>query len=164
MYPLRALYLLAVIALHGCAPTASGVTDREALRSIHRQVLEAHLARDAEAWTALEADTVLVGNRGSVFPSARADRLAMRRRYFLGTRFSVYRDVQAPIIQVSRDGSQAWLMANVEVVAHPVAAVPVDSTHTVWAWVELYEKRNGRWAMVGNVSNERPGTAAHLKG
>ena len=158
MYSLRALPLLAVISLYACTPTASVVTDHDALRIAHREVLEAHLARDAEAWTALEADTVLVGNRGSVFTSARPERLAMRQRYFLSTRFTVYRDVRAPIIQVARDGSQAWLLANVEVVAHPVTAVPADSTHTVWAWVELYEKRNGRWTMVGNVSNERPGT------
>lgn len=158
MYSIRACALFAIILLQACAPSDTADADREALLRAHSQVLQAHLARDAEAWTALEADTVIVGNRGSVFTSARPDRLAMRRRYFLSTRFSVYRDVQPPIIQVARDGTQAWLLANVEVVAHPVTKATDDSTHTVWAWIELYEKRDGRWVMVGNMSNERPGT------
>ena len=31
------------------------------------------------------------------------------------------------------------------------AAIAVD-----YAWVELYEKRDGQWRMVGNVSNQAP--------
>jgi hypothetical protein len=31
--------------------------------------------------------------------------------------------------------------------------VPFDS---IWAWIELYEKREGRWFRVGEVSNIKP--------
>ena len=158
MRTLQPLALLAVASLVACAPSDDASADRETIRALHEQVIQAHLARDADAWTALEADTVFVGNRGRVFTSARAERLAMRRQYFASTRFSTYRDLQPPIVHVARDGSQGWLLANVEVVAHPVPPSGADSTRTIWAWVELYEKRAGRWEMVGNVSNERPGT------
>ena len=30
--------------------------------------------------------------------------------------------------------------------------VPFDWT---WAWIELYEKRGGRWVRVGNVSSQK---------
>ena len=26
----------------------------------------------------------------------------------------------------------------------------------IWAWIELYEKRDGEWRIIGNVSNRRP--------
>ena len=154
---LKALSFLAAASLGACAPHDTTSADHEALQALHTQVLQAHLTRDADAWTALEADTVLVGNRGRVFTSLRAERLNMRRRYFGATRFSVYRDLQPPIVQLARDRSQGWVLANVEVIAHSVSVDAADSTHTVWAWIELYEKRAGRWVMVGNVSNERPG-------
>lgn len=158
MNRLKALILLAAPAFVACAPSDTATEDAQALQALHTQILDAHLARDADAWTALEADTVLVGNRGRVFTSTRAERLAMRRQYFAARRFSVYRDLQPPVIQVARDGSQGWVVASVEVISHAAAAGESDSSHTIWAWIELYEKRAGRWIMVGNLSNERPGS------
>lgn len=152
--PHRPLQFLVAILLAGC----QGPEHTAALVAIHEQILQAHRDRDAAAWTALEADTVLVGSRGTISVASRAERLERRRGYFRSTRFSVYRDVQPPTVRVSRDGSQGWLLANVEVVAHVESAGRADSTHTVWAWIELYERRDGRWLVVGNVSNERPGS------
>ena len=154
---LRPLHLALSLVLMATACAPSVTDDAAALRQIHAQILKAHIDRDPVGWTHLEDDTVTVASRGDVFRAGRQERLAMREQYLGSTRFSVYRDIQEPIVQVSADGSQAWLMAQVEVVAHPVAAATTDSTHTVWAWIELYEKRAGRWLLVGNVSNEKSG-------
>lgn len=147
--------LLAAISLSGCQPSDADHAD--AIEAIHAQILQAHRDRNAEAWTALEADTLMVASRGQITRSLRAERLARRQRYLGTTRFSVYRDLEPPIVRVSRDGTMAWLFANVEVVAFPDSLGAVDSTHTIWAWVELHEHRDGHWRLVGNVSNERPG-------
>jgi len=153
---MRLALVAAAAALSACA--GRDASDQvPAIEEIHARILTAHRDRDAAAWTALEADTVTVANRGEVFLSGREERLAQRTRYLGATRFSVYRDIAPPIVRVSEDGSMAWLMANVEVIAHPDTAGAVDSTHTIWAWIELYERREDRWLMVGNVSNERPG-------
>ena len=149
--------LCLVLVASACAPSVTD--DADALRQIHAQILQAHRDRDPLSWTNLEDDTVTVGSRGEVFRAGRQERLAMREQYLGSTRFSVYRDLQEPIVQISADGTQGWLLAQVEVVAHPVAGAAADSSHTVWAWIELYEKRAGRWLLVGNVSNERPGAA-----
>ncbi len=151
----RVPLLLVIVAAAACRPAAGG--DADIILGIHERILQAHRARDASAWTDLEADTVVVASRGRIFESPRAERLAIRQQYLGSTRFSVYRDLRPPIVQVARDGSQAWLFANVEVVAHRDTAGATDSTHTIWAWIELYERRGGRWLLVGNVSNERPG-------
>jgi hypothetical protein len=147
--------ILAAAALSACAG-GNGSDQVAAIEEMHARILAAHRDRDPAAWTALEADTVLIGNRGTVKAIGRAERQAQQEAYLHATRFSVYGDIAPPIVRVSEDGSMAWLMANVEVVAHRDTACAVDSTHTVWAWIELYERRGDRWLLVGNVSNERP--------
>lgn len=155
MTQLRRTLPLLLVALGACAPPRAD--HAAAVVAVHARILQAHRDRDAAAWTALEADSVTVGSRGEWFVSTRADRLTRRENYLRATRFTVYRDVRAPIVRVADDGSLAWLYANVEVVAWPDTAGATDSTHTIWAWIELYERRADRWLLVGNVSNERPG-------
>lgn len=148
---------LVVVSALAAACGRSGPDHAAAILAIHEQILQAHRDRDAAAWTALEADTLLVASRGVVMQSGRAERLEQRARYLAGTRFTVYRDVTPPLARVSRDGSLGWVMANVEVVAYPDSAGAADSTHTIWAWIELYQRLGGRWLLVGNVSDDRPG-------
>jgi hypothetical protein len=65
------------------------------------------------------------------------------------------------IVRVSDDGTLGWLIAQVEIIGTQAAdqaagddeRVRIDS---VWAWIELYEKKDGRWYRVGDVSNVRP--------
>jgi len=61
------------------------------------------------------------------------------------------------VVKVSSDGSLGWVI--VQVGARGVQAMD-DGTKKpiefVSAWIELYEKRDGRWYAVGNVSNFRP--------
>jgi hypothetical protein len=61
------------------------------------------------------------------------------------------------VVTVSDDGTLAWLVCQVRIegTRTPPSGEPrpVDST---WAWIELYEKREGEWVRVGNVSNMKP--------
>lgn len=148
------LFLSSVV---GCGSAQSPPGDAATiLLAAHAKVLQAHLDRDPNAWTALEADTVLVGSRGDVFAAGRAERLERRRAYLGRTHFSVYRDLQPPHVHVSQDGTAGWLLAQVEVAGTTDEAGSAPSSfQTVWAWVELYERRGDRWLMTGNVSSER---------
>ena len=148
-------YALFAASLLACVPRPD--SDGAALLALHEQLLRAHRERDVDRWMRIEAETLTVASRGRVTQMPRAQRLTSRERYFATTRFSVYRDLAAPEVRVAADGSLGWVIANVEVVAHPVAGAGADSSHTVWAWIELYERRDGQWRLVGNVSNERVG-------
>ena len=54
-------------------------------------------------------------------------------------------------------GSLGWVIAEVEIKGTRTSddgeSMPVEA---IWAWIELYEKREGVWKAVGNVSNRRP--------
>lgn len=137
--------------------TADHAADVAALLAIHQTILAAHLEGTVEPWMATEADRIVSANNGVIsFPEKEA-RAAGRAAYLARTRFTVYRDLREPIVTVSADGTLGWLLAEVEVkgMQHDDAGVetPIEAT---WAWIELYEKQEGAWKGVGNVSNRRP--------
>jgi hypothetical protein len=155
----RFLALATILSLApGCGSEAQPDLETEAakLRALHDQMLAAHRNGDVESWMSVEAEEITVAGRGEIsFPSA-ADRRARRETYLGSTTFSVYRDMREPIVQVSDDATLGWLIAEVEI----EGVRTIDGTdvpfHSIWAWIETYEKQAGEWKMVGNVSNLRP--------
>lgn len=135
-------------------------SDREALLAIHEQILDAHRKRDVALMMSVEgAETVLVANRGNIHRITKATSEQRWQTYFSEVTFSVYRDLQPPIVTISKDGTLGWLMAQVEIVGERKRPDGLSNPiNDVWAWIELYEKRSGRWVSVGNVSNVRPAT------
>ena len=157
--PVRALLASALLcSLAACAPALDhGVIDEAELLAIHQSILQTHLDRDPEAWTALETDTVLVGSRGEVFYADRPSRLDMRRSYLGATRFHRYEDLRPPIVRVAGDRSIGWVVAEVGIAGvQENAAGGLDTLSATWAWIEMYERIEGRWLMSGNVSTEKP--------
>jgi hypothetical protein len=132
-------------------------TDEELLLALHKAAIEAHLQNDIEIMLKDEEEDYILGSRGEVFRPSLEERRQMLSPYLAATTFDVYRDEIRPIVKVSEDGTLGWVVVQVYVRGEQdtgggeMASVEFDS-----AWIELYEKRNGRWIRVGNVSNIRP--------
>lgn len=127
--------------------------DVKELLAMHNQVLEAHRQNNVEMWNSLEAETLTVASGGMLTEVSLKDRLPSRRSYLRTTKFETYEDVRPPIIRVSDDGTLAWLFAQVEIKGERELGGKTVPFHDVWAWVELYERRNGKWLGTGNASN-----------
>lgn len=146
------------LALLSCASGArlqSGDEDR--LRQLHEEALQAHLESNVDLLLEAEEDDYVVSSAGAV---SRPDRNARRQGlgpYLESTRFSVYRDQIPPVVKVSQDGSLGWVIAQIEAKGEQTepdgTVAPIEF---VSSWIELYEKRGGRWLRVGNVSNFKP--------
>ena len=69
-------------------------------------------------------------------------------------------DLAPPHIRVSPDGQMAYVVVqkSVRLTAPDSAGVP-EAEHTIFAWVEFYEKRNGRWTLTAVASTDRSGDA-----
>lgn len=131
--------------------------DKAILLEMHQAVLAAHLAKDAAAWTALEADTTISANNGEVTFPGRSARQQSRQRYLERTNFDSYQDVKPPVVELSEDGTLGWVIAEVEVVGWTARMDgTIEDVSNTWAWLELYKKGENGWKMVGNVSNSRP--------
>ncbi len=131
--------------------------DAERILRIHKDLIAAHLAHDAPGVVSAEAESILVVSGGELRLVSKKERLETFRSYLANVSFDDYRDIVKPIVRVSRDGTLGWLVARVRIAGERTDAegrkTPFES---VWAWIELYEKRAGRWMRVGEVSNLKP--------
>jgi hypothetical protein len=95
--------------------------------------------------------------RGEVSHPEHADMAARMEDYLGRTTFSEYRDLREPIVRVSEDGTLGWVIVELE--ARGVQKTPggaEEPLEFVCAWISLFEKREGEWTMVGDVSTFRP--------
>ncbi len=141
----------------GADPNEPRDADVEKILQLHREVIEAHKAGDAEEILAVESDEIVRVMWGEVRFPQREERARLFEHYLQNTEFEEYRDLIDPIVRVSDDGTLGWLIAQVEIVGTQIRGdgerVRIDS---VWAWIELYEKIDGRWVRVGDVASVKP--------
>ena len=146
-------------ALHADPPAAEHDqhADEQELLRLHEAVLAAHRNNDLDSWMQDEADHYVMVNRGEVLHPDKEVRRAQLQPYLNSTTFTKYADVIPPQVRVSRDATLGWVIAQVQIVGtrqmSDGTSLEFDDT---WAWIELYEKQDGRWLRIGNVSNHKP--------
>lgn len=156
----RAFALLAAVALatSGCARASAPPASAEArLRALHEKVMRAHRESNVDLLLEDEAADYVVASRGEITHPTIEQRRERFGAYLGATTFSEYRDAVEPVVSVSADGTLGWVVVQVEAKGQqrtgPDALEPVEF---VSAWIELYEKRDGKWQRTGNVSNFKP--------
>jgi len=138
-------------------PAEPPAREVDMLRSLHDKTMRAHKESNAALLLEDQAPDMLIVNRGAVNRPTLDERRASFGSYLGRTVFSEYRDLLEPIVKVSNDGTLGWVIVQVA-----ARGVQTDEDGTkkpiefISAWIELYEKRNGRWYGIGNVSNFRP--------
>jgi hypothetical protein len=153
---LLASIVMAVVTGCGSSATPQSGPDEDVIIRLHEDLLRAHLENDLESWLAAESEDYIMVNRGEISYPTKKERAARLQPYLDRTTFTEYRDLIPPVVRTSPDGMTAWLVAQVKISGSQTTGagddVPFDWT---WAWIELYEKRKGRWLRVGNVSNQK---------
>jgi hypothetical protein len=153
----RAWHVMSVvlaISVAGCAPGSPVDTDVALLRGLHEKVMRAHRQSNVDLLLEDAAADFVVANRGEVTRPSLDERRQRFGAYLGSTTFQEYRDVTDPVVKVSADRTLGWVIVQVQ--ARGVQTTPEGRKaplEFVSAWIELYEKRGGRWFSVGNVSN-----------
>ena len=136
---------------------AAPPTDAEQIRALHEKVMRAHRQSSADLLLEDDAPDPIVANRGEITRPSLEERRSRFASYLGRTTFEEYKDLVEPVVTVSNDGTLGWVIVQVQARGvqtkddggkEPIAFVS--------AWIELYQKRGGRWYRVGNVSNVRP--------
>ena len=159
---LFALGMLAVAPAPAVAPAASSRPDlaaleaREEVAGRHALEREAHLDRNVDLLVSLFADDFVMVDEGEVTKPSRAQNRARFDSYFKAVRFKKWDDLAPPSIRVSKDGTLASVLVKKEVVLTLVDAPEVKEERTVFAWMETWEKREGRWLLVAVCSTRAP--------
>jgi hypothetical protein len=150
-------YVVALLLFLGGGALCSAGGDAETLAALHAKVIEAHRANDVEMLLEDESEDYVVASRGEISGPSIAERRERLGSYLGRTTFREYRDLVEPVVRVSADGTLGWVVVQVHVEGEQRGSdgevSPLEFTS---AWIELYEKRDGRWLRVGNVSNFKP--------
>lgn len=132
----------------------ASANDVAQLRALHQKAIRAHKENSVDLLLADESADYVVASRGEVTKPTIAERRKRFASYLGRTEFQDYHDIAEPLVTVSDDGTLGWVIAQVHVRGEQTQA---DSEKRVVeftsAWIELYQKRNGRWYRIGNVSN-----------
>ena len=119
----------------------------------HKKSIQAHWDKDVAYFTDDVAEGYLSVSNGEIHTRTIAEIEAQFTNYLDNTTFSEYEDIQEPIIRVSQDGTQAWMIAQTKVVGRRKME---DGTEVeldfICAYVMLLERRGDQWVRLGDVS------------
>lgn len=148
--------LLCLVIAIGALPLSScgnaTKADETELLALHERALEAHRRSDIDLLLQDEDDDYVISSRGEISRPAKAERQEFLGPYLRATRFEEYRDVVPPIAKAK--GDLGWVVCQISARGtQRSASGDTASIAFVSSWIELYEKRSGRWVRIGNVSN-----------
>jgi hypothetical protein len=152
--PVRFKQLFALLLAVSFFVGQVSATPTDELLALHEKVMRAHRDSNVELLLEDESEDYVVASRGAITKPSKAERRTRLGAYLGATRFSEYRDLVPPIVTMSVDGTLGWV--TVQVQARGTQTTPSGARETiefVSAWIELYQRRQGRWQRVGNVSN-----------
>jgi hypothetical protein len=154
------LPILAIsVFLVSCSTTnvALPLKARAELLALHEEAMQAHRESNVDLLLRSDGPDFVSANRGQITQPSLDERRARFQQYLGTTRFTEYIDLVPPVVRVSEDGSLGWVIVQVH-----AAGVQTTQNRGVQplvfesAWIELYERHEGKWYRVGNVSNLKP--------
>ncbi len=153
----------ATLLFLGCAvcasaqPSADLEKEKAELLRLHKSDREAHFKTDVEMLLENAPEEFISVSRGKINRSSKADTRKMFTGYFRDAKYYEWDDVEEPIVRVSRDGSMAWMITRTRVRRVQKKADGAEQEEKfVYAGIMTYEKRDGRWVRVANVSTFEP--------
>lgn len=171
LHPKRAIRTIALVVFAACSSPrehpspvadqpASLAADHAELLRLHERARAAHLQRHADWLVSEWADTMFSLSRGGVSVGTMANRERGRagfQEYLDASTFQAWDDIAPPRIRISPDGQMAYVIVQKRV--HLTAKDSTGATvpeRTRFAWLSVYEKKNGRWKLAAIASTDRP--------
>src|SRR5437868_5945409 len=158
---MKAFALLVFIACAASAsaePSADLEKEKAELLRIHKSDREAHFKTDVDRLLENSPEEFISVGRGKINRSSKDDAHKMFTGYFRDAKYYEWDDVEEPIIRISNDASMAWMITRTRVRRVQKTADGTEKEEKfVYAGIMTYEKRDGRWMRVANVSTSEPG-------
>ena len=135
-------------------PSVSIEQEKAALLEIHAQDRRAHFGTDVDLLLAYSADQFISVSNGEIHTSTPPERKAFFTDYFAGATYHEWDDLEPPIVRISGDASMAWMIVRTKVRRNTrlEGSDETRETNFVYAGIMTYEKQDGKWVRVANVS------------
>lgn len=86
---------------------------------------------------------------GRIAQRSKQENIARIKSYFESVKFLEWEDIDPPKIRISKDGTMAYIIVH--------KRVRSQKGHTVFAWLEAWEKVESVWRLMAVASTDRPG-------
>ena len=129
---------------------------KEEILALHKASLDAHLEKNIPFFTQNVSDKFISVSRGEINKPSKEETTTMFTNYLENTEFSVYRDLQEPIIGFSKDGSVAWSIVQVKVSGKQKINEEEEYLDFISSWIMLYERQGDKWVKLVNASSFKP--------
>ena len=127
--------------------------ERAALLEVHRTDRRAHFETDVELLLKHSAEEFIYVGDGKISRSTLAEMKATFGDYFRNAKYYEWDDLEPPIVRISDDASMAWMIVRNKVRrTQKLASGEVKERAFVYAGIMTYEKRQGKWVRIANVS------------
>ena len=124
--------------------------EKEELLKVHHIDRQAHFQTDPGLILRHAADEFIAVSNGKVNRSTREEVKQFFEGYFKNAKYSEWDDLEPPVIKISNDASMAWMIVRIKV--SRTEGATQKQTSFVYAGIMTYEKKNGKWVRVANVS------------
>jgi hypothetical protein len=150
IWPLERLQETVILKLPIEPPVAAVDLEEEraSLLEMARREIQAHLDVDADWIADTTAESFVSASSGRISRASREDVRRFFTGYLDGVTYSEYVDLEPPIVRVSDDGSMGWVLSRTRVRRSKGGA----ENSFVYAGIMTYEKKDGEWVRVANVS------------
>jgi hypothetical protein len=147
-----------LLAVAGSCGSPDLEADRAELLRLHDLARTAHLEKRADLLVASFADSFLELNHGLLSRPPREESRRGMQAYFDRSTFQEWDDLAPPIVRISPDGRMAYVIVQKSVrLTRPDSLGVPQPDHTVFVWLEVYEKQAGAWKLTAVASTDRPG-------
>lgn len=147
-----------IILFSACQNSPNLENDRAILLKLHKQQQTAHLSKDAKLFAEMFHDPIIQIKNGNISRNSYEATIARVQPYFDMSTFLEWEDITPPEIRISQDGTMAYKIVHKRVrLTQEGENGETVYGHSVFAWLETWEKIDGKWQIMAAVSTDRPG-------
>jgi len=131
--------------------------EKAELLRLHQSNREAHFKTDVDLLQQRSPEEMISVSEGKIRRTSKTDQRKFFSDYFRGAKYYEWDDLEEPIIRISKDANMAWMIVRVKVrrVQKDDAGQEREQKF-IYAGITTYEKVNGKWMRVANVSTFEP--------
>jgi len=135
----------------------SNIAAVKELLQLQQQERNAHISKDARLLVSVFADDFINIGAGKITRPTREESINRLQAYFDRSEFMEWDDISPPIIRVSQDASMAYVVVHKRVrLKSQNEQGEMEEAATIFAWMETYEKQNGKWVLTAAASTNKP--------
>lgn len=122
------------------------------LQSIHMEDRQAHFNTDVKTATSFFTDSYIYVRDGEIHQLSLSGLDSMYSNYFKDATFHEWDDLEQPIINISDDGTMAWVIEHFRIRISRQEDEQSKEQISEYAGITIYEKNSGNWLRVANAS------------